>query len=61
MDQVEQKLLEILKESRECLEAGAKVTFGNTHVSKMKTNCHNINHKIGEILILLGQIKRNEK
>ena len=55
---LEIKLMELLKESRQALESADKITFGNSHVNNMKTNCHNMNRKIAEARGLLGHIKQ---
>ena len=56
---LEQKLMQILLESRQSLEQSDKITFGNTHVSQMKQHCHNINRTVAEALRLLGKINDN--
>ena len=56
---LENKLLEILAESRKALEHSDKITFGNTYVTQMKANCHNINRQIAEALSLLGRARKN--
>lgn len=55
---LEQKLYELLAETRQSLESADKITFGNTHVNNMKQRCHNMNQKIAEALALLGKIKQ---
>lgn len=57
IDLLERKLIEILEESRKALEYSDKITFGNTYVTQMKTNCHNINRQIAEALALLGRLR----
>lgn len=58
IDLLENKLLEMLAESRKALECADNITFGNTYVNQMKTNCHNINRQIAEALALLGRSRQ---
>ena len=57
IDLLEQKLLSVLHESQTALEQSDKITFGNTYVKNMKTNCYNINRHTAEALILLGHLR----